>query len=473
VHPTGARPADGGPAARGMRTFFLVLVGQVFSLLGSGMTGFALVIWAYLITGQATTLALAALFYFAPTVLFSPLAGALVDRWDRRLTMMLSDLAQGLTTVVMLPLFVTGALEIWHWYLAGAVAGTFAAFHFPAYSAAVTTMIPKAQYGRASGLLSVAESASGIFAPVAAAALLGLLGIQAGVPAIMLLDIGTFSVAIGILLVVKIPKPPRTAAGRAAQGGLLKESVFGFRYIAGRRSLLGLQLVFFAVNLIGTLGFTLVPPMVLARAGNDALVLGSVQSAGAIGGVVGGVAMSSWGGPKRRVHGVLGGMALEGVFGLTLIGVGPGPALWAAGSFLSAFFIPIINGSNQAIWQAKVPPDIQGRVFAARRLIAQITIPIAMGIAGPLADRVFEPGIREGGSLSGAFGWLVGTGPGSGIALMLVLCGILGTAVGLSAYGVRAVRDAEALLPDHDAAPAPGDARAMQAGGETRRKRKA
>lgn len=443
------------PTAKRMRVFLLVVVGQVFSLLGSGMTGFALPIWAFLQTGQATTLALAALFYFAPTVLFSPVAGALVDRWNRKLTMMLSDLAQGLTTVAMLPLFVTGNLQIWHWYIAGSVAGTFAAFHFPAYSAAVTTMVSKAQYGRASGLLSVAESISGIFAPATAAAIIGFLGITAGVPTIMLIDIVTFSIAIGILLAVRIPQPPRTETGPRPRGSLLRESVYGFRFIAARRSLLGLQLVFFCINLVGTLGFTLVAPMVLARTGGDPIPLGSVQSVGALGGVLGGIAMSSWGGPKRRVHGVLGGMAIEGILGSVLMGVGQGLVFWAAAAFCAAFFIPIINGSNQAIWQAKVPPEIQGRVFAARRLIAQITIPIAMGIAGPLADLSFEPAMRPAGALSGTFGFLVGVGPGSGMGLILVLSGIVGTCVGLGAYSVRAIRDAETLLPDHDAEPRP------------------
>lgn len=434
-----------------MRTLFVVLVGQVFSLLGSGMTGFALVIWAYLMTGQVTTLAIASLAYFAPTVLFSPTAGALVDRWNRKLTMMLSDLAQGLTTVAMLPLFVTGNLQIWHWYIAGAIAGTFAAFHFPAYSAAVTTMIPKAQYGRASGLLSVAESTSGIFAPIFAAAILAFSGGTArGVPLIMLIDILTFTTAIGILLAVKVPQPSRTEVGRRARGNLVAESAFGFRYIGARPSLLGLQLVFFTMNLLATLGFVLVTPMILSRTGHDIVPLASVQAAGAVGGVLGGAAMSAWGGPKPRVYGVVYGMALEGLLGMVLMGLGTGVLLWGAASFLATFMIPIINGSNQAIWQAKVPPDVQGRVFAARRLIAQITAPIGMGLAGPLADGVFEPGMREGGSLAAAFGGLVGVGPGAGMALMLVLFGLVSTTAALVAIRVRAIRNAETLLPDHD-----------------------
>ncbi|TLZ65220.1 MAG: MFS transporter, partial [Methanobacteriota archaeon] len=143
-----------------MRAFTLVCTGQTFSLLGTGMTGFALVIWAYLQTGQVTTLALAAFARFAPTVILSPIAGALVDRWNRKLTMMLSDLAAGVATIVLLLLYLPGALQVWHWYVAGAFQGAFDAFQWPAYSAAISTMIPKSQYGRASGMLSVAQSIS-------------------------------------------------------------------------------------------------------------------------------------------------------------------------------------------------------------------------------------------------------------------------------------------------------------------------
>jgi hypothetical protein len=134
-----------------------------------------------------------------------------------------------------------------------------------------------------------------------------------------------------------------------------------------------------------------------------------------------------------------------------VLGLGRGMVVWIVAAFFSSFFIPIINGSNQAIWQAKVAPDVQGRVFATRRLIAQISI-LAAILAGPLADFVFEPATRPEGSLAGTFGWLVGTGPGAGMALMFFITGILGVLVGLGGYAFRAVRDAEDILPDHDAA---------------------
>ena len=179
-----------------------------------------------------------------------------------------------------------------------------------------------------------------------------------------------------------------------------------------------------------------------------------------VGGVVGGLLLSAWGGFKRRVHGVFLGMMLSGVLGLTMLGMGRGLSLWAAGAFASSFFLPLVNGSNQAIWQAKVAPDVQGRVFATRRLIAQLSWPIATILAGPMADYFFEPAMLAGGSLAGPVGGLlgdlVGSGSGSGMALMFVITGFLGAFVGMAGYAVPAVRNVEDLLPDYDAAaPAP------------------
>jgi MFS family permease len=429
-----------------MPAFTIVWIGQVISLLGTGMTRFALTIWAWEVTGSATALALVGFFSFGPIVLLSPVAGALVDRWNRKLVMMFSDLAAGLSTIAILLLFATNHLQIWHLYVAGAFAGAFESFQFPAYSAAVTMMLPKEQYARASGMLSLAGSASGIFAPMLAGVLLGVIGIAG----IMTIDVITFLAAIGALLVVRIPQPPITELGRTGQGNLLQESAYGFRYIFERPSLLGLQLVFFTINLIATFGFTLLAPMILARTDNNEIVLGSVQSAGAIGGVAGGLLLSVWGGPRRKVHGVLLGMVLASLSGELLMGLGRGLYLWAAAAFFGSFFIPILNGSNQAIWQAKVAPDVQGRVFAVRRLIAQITAPVAMLLAGPLADHLFEPAMRSGGSLAPVFGGLVGTGVGAGMSLMFVIAGVLGAVAGLGGYAFSAVRDAEDILPDHD-----------------------
>lgn len=430
---------------RGQAAFFTVWIGQVISLLGTSMSRFALTIFAWELTGEATALAMVAFFSFGPTVLLSPVAGAIVDRVNRKLVMMLSDLAAGLMTVIVLVLFTSGNLEIWHLFVTGAFAGAFEAFQFPAYSAAITMMLPKEQFGRASGMLSLAQSGAQVLAPILAGLLLAVIGIGG----ILTIDVITFVVAVLTLLVVFIPQPEASQVGAASRGNLWEESIFGFKYILERPSLLGLQLVLFMVNLIATFSFVLIAPLILQRTANNELLLGSVLSIMGLGGVVGGLIMSVWGGPKRKVDGVLGGVILSGLFGPIVIGMGRSLPAWGFGSFADSFFIPILNGSNQAIWQSKVEPDVQGRVFSVRRLIAQISAPFALLLAGPLADRVFEPAMAVGGSWSGVLGWLVGVGDGAGIGLMFVISGVLWAAVGIVGYMIPAIRNVEDILPDY------------------------
>jgi DHA3 family macrolide efflux protein-like MFS transporter len=431
----------------GMFGFSIVWLGQLVSMTGSGMTRFALTIWVWQETGEATALALVAIFSFAPAIFFSPIAGAIVDRVSRKKIMIASDLAAGLSTVALLVLFSTGHLVIWHLWAAGFFARAFESFQFPAYSAAITTMIEKKHYTRANAMLGMVQSASMIIAPVLAGSLLYVIGING----IMIIDIATFIFAIGMLLLVAIPNPAETAVGRASRGTLLKESVFGFRYIFSNRSLLGLLLIFFTTNLTFGLTMILLAPMILSRTGDNSAVLGTTMMMFGIGGVVGGLLIAAWGGFKRRIHGVLLGLIFLSIFGQIVIGVGQSIRVWAVGAFLAMFFMPLVNGSSQAIWQAKVSPDIQGKVFATRRLIAQISSPVAMILGGRLADVVFEPAMAAGGTFAQFFRPLVGSGPGSGIALIFVFSGIVGVIAALIGYLVPVIRDVETLLPDYDA----------------------
>ncbi len=430
----------------GMTGFTIVWLGQIVSLLGTSMSTFALTIWAYEITGSATALALVQFFFITPMVLVMPLAGALVDRSNRKLLMMVSDLSSGVASIFILVLYLSGQLEIWHLYVAAALQGAFQSFQWPAYSAAISTMIPKEHYGRANGMLSLAESGSTVFAPLLAGALLGIIHLEG----ILLLDLLSCAIAVGALALVHVPQPVITAEGLAGRSSLWKESIYGFRYILKRRSLLGLQLVFMTGNFITGIAFTLVAPMILARTGNNELIFASVSSIGATGGVVGGIIMGIWGGPRPRIHGVLTGWIIFSLFGMALFGFGQGLAVWAAASFIRSLIIPIINGSNQAIWQSKISPDLQGRVFASRGLIAQVSGPLATLIAGPLADRVMEPAMQTGGFLTPAFAGLVGTGPGAGMALIFIFCGLITTLVGMAGYATPAIRLVESRIPDHD-----------------------
>jgi DHA3 family macrolide efflux protein-like MFS transporter len=430
----------------GMVAFGTVWIGQVVSLLGTAMSTFALTLWAYEVTGKATPLAMVGFFFLTPIVILGPFVGVLVDRGNRKLMMMVSDLAAAAVTLVVLILYTTGGLQIWHLYVTATISGIFQGFQWPAYSATITLMLPKEQYARANGMMEMAGNASQVLAPLLAGALIGPLGLAG----ILIIDLISAAVAVSTLLFVHIPQPPRTEAGREAEGNFLQQAIYGFRYIFSRPSLLGLQTVFLIGNFFGGINYAVLAPMILGRTGNDKLVFGSVQSAGAIGGVIGGLAMSAWGGPKRRVHGVLMGWFFAGVIGQALFGLGRDLPIWATSIFLGSFFHPILNGSNQAIWQAKVAPDVQGRVFTARQFIAWLVLPISNLLAGPLSDRLLEPAMAEGGSLVPVFGWLVGTGTGAGMALLFVITGLLAALTGLGGYLFPAVRHAEDLLPDHD-----------------------
>lgn len=402
------------------KSFVAVWFGQTVSILGSGMTWFAFTIWAWQTTEQPTTLALVSFFAFMPTVLFTPLAGVFVDRWSRKWVMMLSDGATALGTVVILLLYSTQNLQIWHIYIISALAGFFTAFQYPAYLAAVTTMLPREQYGRAQGMLGLSPALTGILAPVFAAALLGRIGMEG----IMLLDLATFVVAFAALAWARIPRPQESEAGRASRSHVWGEMLFGFGYIFRRVGLRSLAFLFMLSNFFLAIGATLVAPLVLSQTGNDEGVLASVQSVGAVGGVMGGLLLSIWGGPKRRIHGILLGGAGACLLGITWLGLGTTFLLWAVGSFFFAFFEPIVEGGNLAIWQSKVEADIQGRVFSARQLMVQIPYLLGILVSGLLAEY-----------------WL-------GISAALVLAGLAGGGIFLSAYLVQSLRQVEDLLPD-------------------------
>jgi DHA3 family macrolide efflux protein-like MFS transporter len=440
-----------GKRLSGMTGFSIVWIGQIVSVLASSMTGFGMALWIYKQTESATAMGLMQVAFITPFLLLSPIAGVMVDRYNRKLMMMVSDLAAVLSTTVILVLYTTGNLEFWHLYIASIINGLGNTFQWPAYSAAISTMVPKEQYGRANGMMSLVEAGPGVLAPMIAGALLALTiqGPFDSFALIMLIDLITFFLAIGALLIVYVPQPEKTVEGQKVQGNIWQEAWYGFQYIFHRPSLLGMQMVFFFGNLFTGMGFTVFAPMILARTDQNSLIFGSVQTAGAVGGIAGGVLMSAWGGFKKRTHGVLAGWILFGLF-FAMFGASSGLAMWIPFIVLANLTGPMINTSNQALWQSKVAPDVQGRVFSARRLIAWFTQPIAPIIAGTLADFVMEPAMKTDTGLATIFGPVFGTSPGAGMGLLIGFAGLAAAAVGLTGYFIPAIRNADDLLPDHD-----------------------
>jgi DHA3 family macrolide efflux protein-like MFS transporter len=434
---------------RGMATFLIVWVGQVVSSLGSYLTGFALAVWIYQQTSSATFFGLITLVGTLPGVVLSPLAGVLIDRWDRRWAMILSDGGAAVATLALALLIWKGHLALWHIFVLTGTISVFATLGWPAFSAATSMMVPGRHLGRASGMVQMGDAATSILAPLLAGALIVTIGRQG----VVLIDFASYLVAIGALLAVAMPRPPATAEGDASRGSVWREAKSGWSFIRQRPGLLTLLLLIAANNIGMGLLQVLLTPMILSFA--SAAVLGRVLTVAGCGVLAGGLAMSLWGGPRRRVAGILSLLVLEGVV-LCLGGLRASALLISAGAFVYMVTVPILNGSSQAIWQARVPLDLQGRVFAARRMVAWSTLPFAYLIAGPLADHVFEPLLMPGGRLAGTVGQVIGVGKGRGMALMLICIGGFTLLVAAVASRIPRLVRLESELPDVLTAPTDG-----------------
>jgi MFS family permease len=430
----------------GMLGLTIVLAGQAVSILASSMTGFALSIWVFQKTSSATSLGIMQTAFVLPYLLIIPLAGVMVDRYNRKLMMMVSDLAAGLGTLAILILSLTDNLQVWHFYVINVVIGLGNAFQWPAYSAAITTMVPKEQYGRANGMMTFVQAGPGVVAPLLAGALLPIIGLNG----ILLIDVATFVLAIGMLMIVHVPPPVKTVEGQEGKGSLLQEATFGFKYIFKRPSLFGYVIMLFVANLF--LGFpnSVHVPLILSRTGNDSLIFGAVETAGAISWTVGSLVMSAWGGPKRRMHGALFGWVFYCLFGNILFALGNGLEVWIPTILIAGLGSNIGIATSQAILQAKVAPDAQGRVFSARRLLTWFPDTFTPVLGGMMADYIMEPAMRSQGWLAKTFGWMVGTSPGSGMALMMIVFGALTILTLMIGYVTPKIRNLEDILPDHD-----------------------
>ena len=443
----------------GLRGYTVIWAGQLVGVLGSSITRFAIPLWVWQETHSATAMAYMGLFAMLPLLFFSPIAGALVDRWGHHLkrVMMISDVTNFISGLLLLLLLGTGNLALGWIYALMAFQALAEAFQWPSYSLASTVMLPKEQYQRASAMQGTVLSVAGIVAPMLGA----LLYAQVGLTRIVELDLICAAIAVLALLPVFVPRPPHSETGQQAQGNIWKEAVYGFKFITSHPSLLAIQGVFLLGNLLHNLFYALHAPMILARTASNARTLAAVEMAGGISAMLAGLLITAWGGPRKRVYGVLVGWMI-GLTGILIMGLGQHVNVWILGAVVSALAGPLCNSSNQAIWQVKTPPDVQGKVFAARRVIAWGASPIATLIAGPLADKWLNPGMMPGGSLAATFGPLVGTGPGAGISLLGVFVGVFGLLIMGLMFTVRRVRDVETLVPDYDEAQDGGQEKAPQ-----------
>ncbi len=435
------------PRPHGLRGLLVIWLGQFASGVASSITAVALPIWIFSVTESGMAVGLLEFFFFGSYLLVILFAGVLIDRYNRKVMMLLNDCISLAALAVLLLLQLSGNLQVWQLYVAAIVQGVGYAFQSPSYTAAISIMVPQKQYIRANGLMSLLNDGPEVFGPVLAGGLYMVVGLQG----VLALNVFALVLSIGTLLLVEIPATPHTAEGQLSPAKIHKQVLYGIQYIFRRPGLLGLQLVFSMGNLFFGIALSIAAlyPMILLRTGGDAQAVGIVQSVGALAAVLSGIFLTTWGRIKRPVNVILLGWLLSSIFGLLFLGVGQALIIWMVAMIINSAFEPVVNVSMDTFLQTKVPPDVQGRVFSASDFIAQIMIPFTPLLAGLFGDRIFEPAMQPGGALASTFGWLVGVGPGAGFGLLIFLCGIGGILVGLSGFLVKDIRSLDVRIPDY------------------------
>ena len=427
---------------KNMRTFIIILVGELISMLGSGLTGFALGVWIFAETGKATPFAIAVLFGSLPPVLLAPWAGSLADRWDRRKIILITDTGSALVTLAALLLLVTGNLEIWTIYIISALGSVFGVFQETAFQASVVMLVPKKDLPRANGMASTTQAVASLVTPVLAGVLFALIGLEG----IMVIDFVTFFAAIAALMIVRIPMPRRSEAETEKKASVWDDTRQGWDYVRLRKGLLGMVFFFMMVNFLINFSSVLMGPLVLTN--NSAAALGTVQMFGGVGMLIGSLVVSAVGIPKKHALTLLGSVFLVSMM-MGVVGFRDSIVLMSGALLVTMFFLPFAASGSQAIFQVKVPADMQGRVMAIRTVGARLMMPLAFLISGPLADNVFEPLMLEGGAWANTIlGQIVGVGPGRGIGLMFMLAAVGGMLVTVITFLNPRVRNVETELPD-------------------------
>ena len=433
-----------------MQQFLILWLGQLLSLVGSQLTGFALGVWVYQQTHSTILFALLMGLNILPIIVLSPVVGVIADRWNRRQVMLFSDFGAGLSTVALAIAIQTHYLPIPLIALLITLNATFSSFMRPAYMAATTQLVDEKHLDRASGLMQVGVSAAQLVAPV----LGGVLLKTAGLPGVLWIDVITFVIAVITQSIVRIPSLPRPSSlaqtGSLAQAGLIKqsfakESLQAFDFLGKRPGLLALLSFFVVKNFLGSIVYVLTTPYILSFASE--VVLGSILSVGGLGMVVGSIILSLLPESRSRIHTLIAFCLLSG---FTLIGLGFSHSILAfmVGSFLFFLGLPFLHGSGQVIFQKKVPENLQGRVFAFNEAVAGCAVPLGYLAAGPLSEFIFEPLLQPDGALSGSLGLVLGIGTGRGIALLFVVLGLCHSVLAALVALYPPLYHVEKLLPD-------------------------
>lgn len=431
-----------------MRTFLMIWAGQTVSRFGTYMTAYTLFnFWVWEQTGRATEIALVDFTGVIGAVLALFFGGALVDRFNRKRIMIAADSLAAFGTLAYLILYLNGSLQIWHLAVGSIFTFFFGELHGLAFISATTLIVPRDQYSRAGSLRWLSHYGALILSPPLAATLYK----SVGLPAILLFDMITVGAAVLAVALIHIPQPPTTAAGRESRENPLTEIIYGFKYIWRSPSLRAFVILMGVFSFFHDAGESVHTAIILGRTDNDFGLVSLVGTAAGLGGLLGAVVMTTWGGPKRKIHAWLFGTIGAGLAKLTF-SLGRGGNIWIPAQFSSSFNFPIRGGSKEAILLAKIEPDVQGRYFGAEQVAVFVMGGIARLLAGPLSDNLLVPAMLPGGALAGALGGIFGTGPGAGYSVLYFCTSFSMIVIGVTGWLLPALRQIEERLPDHDAA---------------------
>lgn len=403
-----------------LHVFLVLWSTQSLSALGSSMTNFALVVWSYQQTGSALTTSLLSICSYAPYVLLSMFAGALSDKWDKKVTMLVSDSFAALSTIAVLGLLKTGHLEIWHLYFLNAMNGLMNTIQQPASDVAVSLLTPRKHYQKVSGMRSFSNSLVTLLTPILATALLSFTSLET----VIFVDLSTFVVAfVSLLFFIRIPAVRKDET--ATQEKLLISVKRGLDYLKENRGILDLILFLAAINLTASIYNAALPAMLLSRAGGGEMVLGTVNTFTGIATVLGSIIVSVVPAPKSRVRVICNTLLFSMSTENFILAIGRSAPVWCLGAVLGWICIPVMSANLDVILRSHIPVEMQGRVYSARNTLQFFTIPVGYLLGGILVDRVFEPFMAVYAERS-LLGTLFGTGKGSGAALLFLFIGVLG-----------------------------------------------
>lgn len=402
-----------------LHSFLVLWLTQSFSALGSSITNFALIIWSYQQHGSALQTALLSVCTYVPYVIMSIFAGALSDKWNKKITMLISDSFAALCTGAVLILLKTGRLEVWHLYCLNALNGLMNTIQQPAADVTISILTPKKHYQKVSGMRSFSNSLVNIMTPVIATALLASTNMQV----VIVFDLITFGVAfISLLCFVKIPK---VQCENIEKESVLRSAKNGLKFLKHNRGILDLILFLAAINFTASMYNATLPAMLLSREGGGKVALGIVNTVTGIAMLVGSVTASILPTPKSRVRMICNSLLLSMSTENFFLALGKSVPVWCIGAVLGWFAIPIMSSNMDVLFRNYIPINIQGRVYSARNTLQFFTIPIGYFLGGVLVDKVFEPFMalqQPGGLLEIIFG----AGKGSGAALLFFILGITG-----------------------------------------------